>query len=162
MEDFALRNAMITAEGALMLAIRHTRDTLCGLSALVLGFGRVGSVLTRRLLALGAHVRVVSVCERERAQADCDGATGIALDDLAQSVVASALVINTIPAPVLPGSLLDRLPEGAAVIDLATAPGCSPGDERVIRAPGLPGKTAPRAAARAMMRCIVSYLERIE
>ena len=53
---FALENAALTAEGAAELIMRRTDRALPGLQVLVVGFGRIGSMLADKLAALGASV----------------------------------------------------------------------------------------------------------
>ena len=50
-EAFAVRNAVPTAEGALKIAMEETRESICGMRACVLGFGRIGAVLAKDLFA---------------------------------------------------------------------------------------------------------------
>ena len=58
-------NAIATAEGAVALAMREQNTTLFDTRCVVLGYGRCGSALCRRLAALGAHVTAAA---RRRAQ----------------------------------------------------------------------------------------------
>lgn len=51
-----IMNAVPTAEGAIQIAMEQTDVTLHGLPVLVIGHGRIGSLLARRLAALGAKV----------------------------------------------------------------------------------------------------------
>ena len=53
-EEFQILNAIITAEGALELAMGEMPVTLHGCNALVIGYGRIGKLLCARLAALGA------------------------------------------------------------------------------------------------------------
>ena len=57
-EELQAANAVPTAEGAIALALELTDRTLCGSRCLVMGFGRIGKVLSDRLRALGAEVAV--------------------------------------------------------------------------------------------------------
>ena len=59
-DSFAERNAIPTAEGAIMLAMQALPVTLHGLSCLILGAGRISRALQTRLLGLGAHVTVAA------------------------------------------------------------------------------------------------------
>ena len=59
-ESFAERNAVPTAEGAIMLAMQTLPVTLHGLHCLILGAGRISRALQMRLKALGAEVTVAA------------------------------------------------------------------------------------------------------
>lgn len=75
------------------------------------------------------------------------------------------IVVNTAPALVLTASRLTELPEGALVLDLASAPGGTDFDAarafgiRALTAPGLPGKWSPDAAAAAVRDAIYRSME---
>ncbi len=72
-----------------------------------------------RLVLLGGRVTVAARSPEQRANARCAGcrAAPTALPTLLPGFDA---VINTIPAPVLPRALLQQLPGGALIIDLAS------------------------------------------
>ena len=55
-EELAVANAAATAEGAVQTAMERLDRTLLGLDCLVLGFGRIGKLLSCRLHGLGARV----------------------------------------------------------------------------------------------------------
>ena len=57
-EDFAILNAVPTAEGAVELAMQHYEGTVFGSRSLVVGFGRIGRLLAKMLHALGSDVTV--------------------------------------------------------------------------------------------------------
>ncbi len=59
-EEFAVRNAVPTAEGALQLAMEELPVTIRGLHCMILGAGRISRVLQPMLRALGAEVTVVA------------------------------------------------------------------------------------------------------
>ncbi len=160
-EAFAIANALPTVEGAIMLGIAHTAATLHGALVLVLGYGRIGSLLVHRLLAFGAHVIVCSREERELAWATAYGCHAVLLDALDGVLSLPSLVYNTIPGPVLDERRLTPLLGHAAVIELASAPGGCADDPRVIKAGGLPGKTAPKTAAEILCEAILRGLAKL-
>lgn len=59
-EEFAVRNAVPTAEGALQLAMEELPVTIHGLHCVILGAGRISRVLQPMLRAMGAYVTVVA------------------------------------------------------------------------------------------------------
>ena len=52
-EELAIANALPTAEGAVQIAMEELSTTIEGTRSLVLGFGRIGKILARKLDALG-------------------------------------------------------------------------------------------------------------
>ena len=57
-EEFAVRNAVPTAEGALEIAMGEYDGMIAGSRCLVTGFGRIGKVLSGMLKGMGARVTV--------------------------------------------------------------------------------------------------------
>ena len=145
-------NAIATAEGAVALAMREQNTTLFDTRCVVLGYGRCGSALCRRLAALGAKVTAAARRREQLARIYADGHTPCDINKLSPALDGCEVVFNTVPAPVLPEELLRRLPPEALVVELASAPGgCDAAVAEAMglryrNAPGLPGKAAPRAA----------------
>ena len=154
-EDVLLRNAAITAEGAIALAMERREQTLLGSRVLILGFGRIARALAPRLRALGAEVTVYARSEAQRALAECLGCR--ALESLPEKPEGYSILFNTVPAPLLPGAA-----EGALNIELASAPGGFRDASGVVIARGLPGKSAPLSAAEALLGPILAIIREEE
>lgn len=159
-DEIATLNSIPTAEGAIQRAMEELQITIHGSQAAVIGFGRCGVTLTRMLLGLGARTTVIARNPAQLARAYEMGAC-IAPWEQAEVVLARAQVIfNTVPAPVLSRSILERLDRGCLIIDIASAPGGT--DFEAARALGiraylelgLPGKVAPQTAGEILGRCI--------
>lgn len=115
-------NAVPTAEGCLELLLRLRERTIWESGFLVLGYGRVGRAVARRLVLLGGRVTVAARSPEQRANARCAGCRAAPLTALPTLLPGFDAVINTVPAPVLPRALLQQLPGGALIIDLASLP----------------------------------------
>lgn len=162
-EDFAIKNAVLTAEGTLELLLHEYKDSLCGANVLVIGYGRIGKVLSRYLNALGAKVTVSARKASARAWIE---AMGIKADDYSQKELNSyEIILNTVPALILDRSRIDRLRDDVLLIDLASAPGGVDFDRakereiRCIHALGLPGRSAPIAAGRIIKDTIIHIIK---
>ena len=162
--ELASLNAVPTAEGCLCLLMQMRTRTLWESPVLVLGFGRVGQAVARRLVALGARVTVAARNADQRAEARCCGCHAAPLTALERLLPQFDAVVNTIPAMVLPAELLGRLPRGAVIVDLASAPGGvdfaaarSMGLQAQL-APGLPGRCAPDTAGELIAQTILTIL----
>ena len=94
-----------------------------------------GLAVARRLALLGGRVTVAARSPEQRANARCSGCRAAALTALPALLPGFDAVINTIPAPVLPRALLQKLPGGALIIDLASLPGGRPPPSRAIYLP---------------------------
>ena len=160
----AAANASVTAEGAILLALQAMPITLRGACLLVTGFGRIGKSLSMKLRALGAQVTLTSRRQEQfpaiRQLACTPDETGLYREDLSQYDA----VFNTVPAPIFSDAQLAALNPDCFFFELASSPGGiapdAPKPQHYIPAPGLPGKTAPKTAARLIFRamCASPYL----
>lgn len=173
-EYLQVLNALPTAEGALFVAMRELSVTLDGCLASVVGYGRIGKILTDKLVLLGSRVEIYERKEEKHAEILLAHATphfffDIAGNNLLASISRDCRVIfNTVPEPIFTRDVLERLPAGCLFIDLASPPG---GLDRVaskelgvkeIWATALPGKYAPESAASYLATEILSTLERLD
>ena len=159
-EDFALRNADITAEAALALLMQGD-GALRGQRVLLAGFGRIARCLAPKLLALGAEVTVWARRPEARTQAALLGCHAVRALPAGETFDAA---VNTVPATIFGPAELEAL-GGARLLELASAPygfdltAAEALGKNVEMCPGLPGTYAPRAAAAAMRDVIYSVLE---
>lgn len=158
-------NAVPTAEGCLAMLLQIRQRTIWESDFLVLGYGRIGRAVARRLGLLGGHVTVAARSAEQRANARCAGHHAEPLSALATLLPAYDTVINTIPAPILSRAMLQKLPPEALVLDLASRPGgtdFAAAAELGIRAEhalALPGKCAPRTAGTLIAQTVLAMIE---
>lgn len=164
-DGFNTYNAVPTAEGALALAIGHTDRTLHSASVAVVGYGKIGRALARSLVALGAEVTVVARRTEARIEAELCGCRAIPFEEAVEAAPKWEVVFNTVPYPVLDGTVLERMRPQVCLIELASRPYGIVGSEAlrlglaVLHAPSLPGKTAPRTAGEILARCLTLRLK---
>lgn len=163
-ETVALKNALCTAEGALKIALERLPVTLHSSEVTVLGYGRIGRILSVRLASLGASVKGVARKGEDLAKMQIDGVKPYSFGELSEAVRDSVLIYNTVPFPVMSREALSRLEGRPLIIDLASAPGGIDKDAaaalgiNVIWALSLPGKTAPKTAAVIIKEAILRLL----
>jgi dipicolinate synthase subunit A len=156
--ELALLNSIPTAEGAIQQAMEFSDITLHGSRTLVLGFGRCGATLALALRGLGAAVTVVVRRGEAAALVSTMQLTAVFFTDLARAAGDADFIFNTVPARVLPAVVLQGTKPDCLIIDLAASPGGT--DFQAARElgrtalllPGLPGRVAPRSAARILDR----------
>lgn len=164
-DDFALYNAIPTAEGAIVSALTRSKRTLHGSNALVIGYGRSGYVIVEKLHGLQANVTVAARKADQRAKAVTSGCRAIPFGKLKQYAADFDYIFNTVPALVLDGDVLRQCREDAVITDIASAPGgvdFNTAKELGISAAlelGLPGKVAPVSAGQAIIQTIDTILE---
>ncbi len=163
-EDFLLRNAVPTAEGAVALAMQMMTTTIQGSEITVLGYGRIGSYLSRILHQLGAKVTVVARSAKSRTLAEISGVCAVGFDDCEAPLSCADMVFNTVPFKVIGERELSAIGSGTAIIDLASLPGgadeteCIKHKVLLVRALGLPGKVAPKTAGKAVFETVLRLL----
>ncbi len=162
-EEFAVNNAVLTAEGAVGIAVYETGGSIFGSSVMILGFGRIGKLCARYFSALGADVSVAARKKEALAWIGAYGYRAVDLGDeraLCETLGKAGIIINTIPAKVLAGTRTEAVQSDAVLIELASQ-ACTDGSARfrIIQAGGLPGKTAPEAAGRIIADTVGNILE---
>ena len=160
--SLAVLNAVPTAEGAIQIAMEHTDCTIWSSRVLIIGFGRIGKALAARLHHLGAEVCVSARSPSDLAAIRAEGYRADRTGTYAKGLQQYDCIFNTVPAPVLLQHHLDTLRPDAILIDLASSPGglapsCT-STERCIPALALPGRVAPKTAARFIHDAIVSAI----
>ena len=157
-EPMLLRNADVTAEGALVLAGQTLPICLNGARAVVMGYGRIGKRLAAKARALGCTVTVAARKERDHALIRMCGHEAIGFGGLPEALEHADVVFNTVPAEIFSESVFARLPESVPLIDLAG--GIKLQGERILPAPGVPGKYAPETAGRILKESVERILGR--
>jgi dipicolinate synthase subunit A len=163
-EDYALLNAIPTAEGAVSEACQLAGRTVWGQRALVSGGGRCGQALVARLRAWGADVVCAARRPLARAAAQAAGARTIPMEWMASEARQCQFVFNTVPAPVIGRPLLATLAPGSVVVDVASAPGgtdFAAAEQLGVPArllPGIPGRLYPRTAGRILADVVEAVL----
>ena len=167
-EDFLLRNAQATAEGALALLIEHSPYSLFTMKGLVTGFGRIGAALTRLLLSCGTKITVAARNPAQLALAQCMGADTVGINEI-QSVASDVdFAVNTIPHPIIGSDFIGAMKDDAVMIDLASGEGgidfTAARNRRIntLHALSLPGKFSPFGAALDIKKTIYSILMEVE
>ena len=147
---YLARNASITAHCALELALARLPVTLESRAVLVIGWGRIGKCLAKLLGALGAKVTVAARKESRRVMIEALGYTPCDIHEIKPENY--RLIINTVPAPVLPSA------GGTALkIDLASSPGMVGRD--ILWAKGLPARLAPESSGELIAESITEWLK---
>ncbi len=169
-EEFAIANAVPTAEGAIEIAMKELPITLDGAKGLVIGYGRIGKVLSKLLRGLGVSVTATARKPADLAWIRADGYraehTGSLVSELRKTRY--DVIFNTVPHKVLGCEELECIPVGTLIVDLASKPGgvdtkqAERLSHNVIWALSLPGKVAPVTSGRIIADTVLGYIEKAE
>jgi dipicolinate synthase subunit A len=163
-ETFIVKNAYLTAEGALGHIIFNTETSLRQISALVLGYGRVGKSLTKILKDNYAYCAVATDDETEFSIATIVADEVYNLSNYKEKLDDFSVIINTIPKKILEGEALKLINKDCFILDLASKPGGVDFDQakklqlKFLHALGVPGKVAPKTAGLYIKEIIMKVL----
>lgn len=166
-EELAVLNAISTAEGAIQIAINETPKNLHGNQVLVLGFGRIGKVLSKMLDGIGAKVACEARKATDLAWIKAYGYEPINIMELKENIGRFDIIINTIPYVLLDREMLNEVKKDAFIIDLASNPGGV--DKQAVKeleikfnwALSLPGKVSPITSAEFMKETLYNMFKEI-
>lgn len=162
-EGVMIKNAWLTAEGALEILIRELPASIRRSKFAVFGFGRVGSAVATALKALGGDVYVFARSSRDLAAAAIVGCTPVQLKNAYSNDISFSAVINTIPYRLFDSRMLSSLKIDGILLDLA---GGETFDKesadklaiRTIKALSVPGKFSPLSAAQILCDSVLEIL----
>ena len=100
-EELAVLNTIATAEGTIQIAIENTNRILHGSEVLILGFGRIGKVLARKLAGLSVKVTCAARKDEDLAWIEAYGHKSLNINNLSENLRPFDIIINTVPHIVL-------------------------------------------------------------
>lgn len=165
-DDFAIFNAVPTAEGVLEIAMHETKKTIAGSHVLVTGFGRTSKVICRLFKNMDAFVTVAARKSADLSMAEVCGYSTIATSCLC-SMDKMDIIVNTVPHQIIIEDTLKVLSPDTLLIEAASKPGgfdVNAADKlglKIIRAPGLPGKVAPKTAGEIIGRTTLNIINEL-
>lgn len=165
-EEFAVLNAIPTAEETIRIIIDNTKKVLHNTNCLIMGYGRIGKVLAKKLNALSVKVECLVSDNMEKIWCRVEGYNYIEFENIKNKsdlLKKYDIIINTIPKIILTDELKE-IRKDTLIIDLASKPY---GIDRsivkqenlnFIEALGLPGKSAPITVAENMYELIKNII----
>ena len=164
-EDVVWSNAMLTAEGLIGEIIKNTDFSLNNSKVLILGFGKCGTNIASRLFNLNCDVSIYDHTKKHLSQAASYEYKTLEKGDFSTLLNKFDIIINTVPEIIFSEYNMSLLKKSCVLFEIAGYPygfdkklsekyGIS-----LITCPGLPGKTAPKAAGELIAKSIISYLK---
>ena len=164
-DKIAVKNAIATAEGTIMEAIKSSDINIHHSNCLVLGYGRCGKILAQKLQGLNAVVTVAARSEDALAYAQASGHGTILLTNIKDHISSFDYIFNTIPYRILDSDILRLVNSHVTIVDIASSPGGIDYEytkSHNINAGlflGIPGKVAPRSSANILVTETLRYLK---
>lgn len=167
-EELAILNIISTVEGTIEIAISNTDKILQGSNILILGFGRIGKLLAKKMESLSTKVTCTARKYEDLAWIRAYGYEAIDTNCLKETDLSKYdIIINTIPQLILTKERLKYVNKECLLIDLASKPGGIDREEaknrnlKYIWALALPGKVAPVTTAKFIKETIYHILNEI-
>lgn len=163
-EELAVQNAVPTSEGAIQLAMEELPVTISGAHCLITGYGRIGKVLSRLLIALGADVTVAARKFADLSWAEAQGCSPMEISQLSHAGDFD-VIFNTVPSLLFDREILAKMNKNTLLIDLASRPGgvdfnaAADLQIKTIWALSLPGRVAPKSAGQIIKNTILNMIK---
>lgn len=162
-ETLARGNAALTAEGAIQLAMEQMPAAMAHSRFLVVGAGRIGTVLAQKLQALGADVTLTARRQEDFVRLETLGIVWDVTREY-QKGLDYDCVINTVPSPVFTEKQIADTPKHCLFLELASAPygicqeNCEDTGRQFLLGQGLPGRCCPKTAGELIAQGILTFL----
>ncbi len=166
-EELAVLNTISTAEGTIEIIIENTNKIIHGSKVLILGFGRIGKVLARKLAGLSAKVTCAARKDEDLAWIKAYGHIGTNINSIGENLAEYDIIINTVPHLILTEERIKYIKEDCLLVDLASNPGgidkkaAKDKNLKLIWALALPGKVAPVTTAEFIKDTVYNILKEI-
>lgn len=164
-EAFLLKNAAITAEGAIEYAMQNTELALLDSNCLVVGNGRIGKMLALRLKCMCAGVTVSARKSVDFAMLQSLGINSINTGNIKEHISDYDIIFNTVDSTVIGKAEIENSKKNALFMELASAPyginkqyidSCN---RKYVLAAGMPAKVAPISAAKVLYCAVCDTID---
>ncbi len=164
--DLMLLRGPAIVEGMLKVIIENTDITIHKANIVMVGYGTIGELAARTLVALGANVTVAARDPVQRAAAYAAGAENAELSNLAAILPEADILVNSVPVQLVDKAMLETMQKHVLLVDLAAPPGGFDRDGaealglRFVWARGM-GSRAPVTVGRSQWTGIRPRIEKI-
>lgn len=161
-EELTLKNALLTAEGAVSLLISSSDTALFNSGAVITGYGRIAYYLARLLREFRCRVTIAARNPVQRERAILDGFCALPAELAGLAAESADFIINTAPVALFPSDCFGRMRKTALYMELASKPAepekslAQAAGVKYVHAAGLPGKFSPRTAGEAIAQAIIT------
>lgn len=166
-ENLQMKNALPSAEGALMISMENTERVISGMNVLVSGYGRIGKYLADILRKLGADVSVAARRDEIICEITMSGYNSIKITDeksMKNAINTCDVIFNTVPSVIFTERILNGVKHAPIYVEIASSPGgisvqhARENGIRILSAPSLPGRYAPASAGEYIFETIRDIL----
>lgn len=163
-EELTIANAIATAEGTIEILMKNTLKTLFSSNILIIGYGRIGKILSDRLKGFKANV-FCSARGKDLNWIKANGLNSVGYSELDEMLSKFDYIINTVPVMILDKERLKLIKQNTLIIDVASNPGgidfeaAKKLNLKVLWELGIPGKMLPISAAKYLKETIYKTIK---
>lgn len=164
LDEFAILNAVPTAEGAIAKALCDTDFCLWQSRVLVIGYGRIGKILADRLKGFRCNLTVSARKKSDFALLDALDINFIHTDSVPKVAGDYDIIFNTVDALIFKNGYENL--KSSYIYDLSTK-GCIDCESaakagiKVLKLPGIPAKTAYITAGKIIAKTVIDSIEEV-
>jgi dipicolinate synthase subunit A len=157
-EAYQIRNALLTAQGAVCAFLKNSETALCDTTCLVIGYGRIGKFLCKLLRACSADIVATARKDKDLELIWSEGYRPLRTKDIKQALPEADVIFNTVPFHIIGETEMGSAKRDARFIELASPPYgmdmemAKKSGVNVQIEPGLPGRYFPASAAGTILR----------
>lgn len=161
-EDFVIKNATLTAEGALADLIFYTKKSIFECNILILGSGRCAKAMAYLLFKLGVKFDLTMRDEHKLKQSQLICNKAVNWQEYKNNLKDYDVVINTIPTKLFEEEDLAKFKENCVVLELASKQclqDLKMQNFSYILCPALPSKYTPQSAGNLIFDYLITHLK---
>lgn len=164
-DEYNILNAIATAEAAISIIVKNTTFNIYNSEILVAGYGKIGKVLAKILMGMGAKVTVAARGASDRAYAMCANHFAIHTDRIIDYADKYRIILNTVPKVIFAEDTIKKLRKDCFILDLASMPGgvdfmsCDKYGLKYIHGLSLPGKYSPETSGEITAKIILDIID---
>lgn len=160
-ESFLLKNAELTAHGAIKILYENLKKPINKTKILITGFGRIGKNLAKILINLENKVYILGNKDQDFFWIKKIGAIPVYF--LENTNFCPDFVINTVPKIIFNKKNINNFDKNTIFLELASKPGIDKNlckNFKYILALGIPGKFFPEYAAEIIKESIINIIKK--
>ena len=162
-ETFAIKNSILTAEGVLANILEKTQKSIFTQKYLILGTGRSGKAIAKLFSDLNLDFSLSSFDEKNFALAHIFSKRNYFETEVFESLKNFDVIINTIPAKIIPQKYLNTIKNGALFLEIASIQSIDNAENphfEYVLCPALPQKFACVTAGEYLFESIIRAIEK--
>lgn len=165
-KKFKSKNAILTVEAAISIAINNYPKSIYDSKILIIGFGEIGKYLSKILTDLGADIVTSARKETDFKEMKEKNIKCIHTADINKHLYEFDIIFNTVPHQVLYDEALQKLDKNKLIIDLASYPyGLEHSNKyncKILLELALPGRYSPISASEIITKTVIDYLSEVK